>query len=560
MIITKNPIWLFMSLLFIIYACKPGEKKDKRKEEVQAEMQAQINRLKSATYFKDNAIRTYLKEELEAFYTNRNYKMAWMTSDKILPQSDSLLQAISMATAEGLEPENYEFQEIQNLRNEIFSAKKSKRDTLNLRKLVQLDFKMTASYLTYASHLLGGRIDPAKLDTLWITYSRKKDLSAHLEEAIRQNRIYTSLQELSPIVSQYKQMQRQLAHYQQIAQAGGWPSIAQVKNVTKGASGEAVQTLWKRLGVIGDLDTTKVRTPVFDDNMEQAVKRFQQRHGIKPDGKLNSETVAWLNKPVKEITQLLELNLERIRWSPDSLGDTYFLVNVPEYALKVFANGKKEQEMRVIVGKDYASTPVFSDTLEYIVFSPDWTVPTSIAKNEILPILQRNPDYLINQNMAVYETWNESDTTALDPYATDWLQFTPETFNYRIVQKPGPQNPLGKVKFMLPNNLFIYLHDTPNHNLFKREERDLSHGCIRLEKPVDLAMYLLNWNQEQVIEKLDQPEPIVQNLPKKWPVQIVYRTAWVDEKGILNFRDDIYGHDKKQLNAIARKENQLSKL
>jgi murein L,D-transpeptidase YcbB/YkuD len=216
--------------------------------------------------------------------------------------------------------------------------------------------------------------------------------------------------------------------------------------------------------------------------------------------------------------------------------------------------------MRVIVGKEYASTPVFSDTLEYIVFNPDWTVPLSIAQKEILPVLQKNPDYLEKNNMAVYETWNEKDTAALDPYATDWSQFTPETFNYRIVQKPGPQNPLGRVKFMLPNDLFIYLHDTPNDHLFKRKERSFSHGCIRLEQPFELAKYFLNWDDEKINKQLEQEITTSVNLTKKWPVQIVYRTAWIDESGVLNFRDDIYGHDKVQLNAIINKESQLSKL
>jgi murein L,D-transpeptidase YcbB/YkuD len=550
---------MFLSVL-LIYSCKPGDKKDKRTEEVQAEMQAQINTLKSTVYFKDNAIRSFLKEEMETFYKNRNYKLAWMTSDQILPQADSLVQAIVQAPADGLEASNYEWEGIKTLQKEIFSGKKSKRDTLNLRKLVQLDFKMTASYLTYASHLLSGRIDPAKLDTLWITYSRKKDLAVHLQEAIGNNRIYTSLQELSPVVSQYKQLKRQLSLYRRIAKSGGWLSMENAKTVSTGASDESVKALWKRLGVSGDLDTTASRTPVFNNAMEEALRKFQQRYGIKPDGKLNTETLAKLNEPVERTIQLIELNMERIRWSPDSLGNTYVWVNVPEYNLKVFSNGKTEKEMRVIVGKEFASTPVFTDTLEYVVFSPDWTVPSSIAKNEILPILQRNPDYLMKNNMAVYETWKESDTTALDPSATDWSQFTPETFNYRIVQKPGPQNPLGQIKFMLPNDLSVYLHDTPNHTLFKRKERDLSHGCVRLEKPIDLAMYLLNLTEEEVTEKINLPEPVIQKLPKKWPVQIVYRTAWVDEKGVLNFRDDIYGHDKKQLNAITRKENQLSKL
>jgi murein L,D-transpeptidase YcbB/YkuD len=294
--------------------------------------------------------------------------------------------------------------------------------------------------------------------------------------------------------------------------------------------------------------------------LEEALRDFQQRHGLKPDGKLTAETVKWLNRPVQEVVQMIELNMERIRWLPDSIGDTYLLVNTPEYVLKAFKEGKKEMEMNVIVGQEYASTPVFTDTLEYVVFNPDWTVPPSIAQKEILPILQKNPDYLLNQDMSVYETWNEKDTMALDPHATDWSQFTPETFKYRIVQNPGPKNPLGLIKFMMPNDLFIYLHDTPADHLFGRSKRSLSHGCIRLEKPTELAMYVLGWDEAKVKEYISKEKPENVSLKEKMPVQIVYRTAWVDEEGKLNLRDDIYGYDKIQQRAITSKENQLSKL
>jgi murein L,D-transpeptidase YcbB/YkuD len=558
-----NKITIYMGVLFgilAIFSCNSTNEKDKRDKEVKAEMEAQMASLRGEAYFKDKAIRAYLKEELEKFYTDRNYSMAWMTSNKVLPQSDSLIKALSLAYEEGLDTNNYKLDQIKVLQQEIFSKKKSKRDTLNLRKLIQLDFMMTASYLTYGSHLLAGRIDPNKLDTLWIAYPRKKDLVQHLKEAIESKKIGRSLRELSPAVAEYGRMKRQLALHRQIEHNGGWPMISKDNLPKKGATGEAVAALWKRLGLSGDLDTSKVRTAVFDDQIEAAVKKFQQRHGITPDGKINTETLVSLNQSVQSKIQLIELNMERIRWLPDSLGNTYALVNVPEYILKVFSKGKKDIDMRVIVGKEYASTPVFSDTLEYIVFNPDWTVPLSIAQKEILPVLQKNPDYLEKNNMAVYETWNEKDTAALDPYATDWSQFTPETFNYRIVQKPGPQNPLGRVKFMLPNDLFIYLHDTPNDHLFKRKERSFSHGCIRLEQPFELAKYFLNWDDEKINKQLEQEITTSVNLTKKWPVQIVYRTAWIDESGVLNFRDDIYGHDKVQLNAIINKESQLSKL
>jgi murein L,D-transpeptidase YcbB/YkuD len=355
-------------------------------------------------------------------------------------------------------------------------------------------------------------------------------------------------------------LKSELAKYKEIAKQGAWPLLPSENISSKGISAETASLLKKRLAHSGIIDTTQVASSGDASQLEEALRDFQQRHGLKPDGKLTAETVKWLNRPVQEVVQMIELNMERIRWLPDSIGDTYLLVNTPEYVLKAFKEGKKEMEMNVIVGQEYASTPVFTDTLEYVVFNPDWTVPPSIAQKEILPILQKNPDYLLNQDMSVYETWNEKDTMALDPHATDWSQFTPETFKYRIVQNPGPKNPLGLIKFMMPNDLFIYLHDTPADHLFGRSKRSLSHGCIRLEKPTELAMYVLGWDEAKVKEYISKEKPENVSLKEKMPVQIVYRTAWVDEEGKLNLRDDIYGYDKIQQRAITSKENQLSKL
>jgi murein L,D-transpeptidase YcbB/YkuD len=550
-----------MLCVTLFFACDTNREEEKA-EQVRQEMQQQITSLNAVNYFKDKAVRSYVKKDFENFYNSRNYELAWVTNNKFGPQADSLLTAIEQAHEEGLEPANYKLEEIKQLRDQLFNKKadSSQNDSTLLKKLVQLDFMMTASYMTYGAHLLSGRIDPYKLDTLWIVHSRKKDLSAHLEEALVNKQIRESLNKLSPAIEQYNKLKSQLARHKAIMKQGGWPLLPNELAINKTISAEAASYLEKRLAMSGELDTTQTAASGADNRLEEAVRTFQKRHGIKPDGKLTPETIKWLNVPVQDVVQMIELNMERIRWLPDSIGDAYIQVNTPEYVLKAFNGGNKELEMNVIVGLDYASTPVFTDTLEYIVFSPDWTVPTTIAQKEILPILQKNPDYLIKQDMAVYETWNEKDTMALDPFATDWSQFTPETFNYRIVQNPGPQNPLGSVKFMMPNDLFIYLHDTPADYLFKREKRSLSHGCIRLEKPAELAMYLLGWDKAKVKEYMEKEKPEKVNLSNKMPVQIVYHTAWVDEEGMLNFRDDIYGYDKVQLRAITKKENQLSKL
>lgn len=550
-------------LLCILVGVACNRSKEDNTNELEKEMKQQMASFKEAEYFKDKSIRQYVKKDFDNFYKNRKYQLAWLTSSELQPQADSLIKAITQAYEEGLEPSNYKLEEISQLKNQLFvenANKTVKNDSTLYKRLVQLDFMMTASYMTYGAHLLSGRIDPYQLDTLWLVHPRKKDLAIHLEEALTNKRIRQSLNELSPAIAQYNQLKSQLARHREVIKLGGWPLLTNERSAEKTMSDETATIVRKRLAMSGELDSTEVGSSAKNNQLEEAIRSFQERHGIQPDGKLTRETIKWLNKPVNEVVQMIELNMERIRWLPDSIGDTYILVNTPEYRLKAIDKGKKELVMNVIVGQEYTSTPVFTDTLEYIVFAPDWTVPPTIAKKEMLPILQKNPDYLMEHNMSVYETWDAKDTTALDPHEVDWSQFTPETFNYRIVQNPGPDNSLGSVKFMMPNDLFIYLHDTPADHLFKKKKRNLSHGCIRLEKPAELAKYLLNWDEEKVKEYMEKEKPENVKLPKKMPVQIVYRTAWVDEEGILNFREDIYGHDKVQLRAITRKENQLSKL
>jgi murein L,D-transpeptidase YcbB/YkuD len=394
---------------------------------------------------KDKAIRRYVKR-ISTILCRQRISLAWIENAKLRPQADSLLKAIEQSHEEGLEPANYKLKELKQLIDQIVSEKASSSttDSTLLKKQVQLDFMMTTSYMTYGAHLLSGRIDPYQMDTLWIVHPRRKDLATHLESALASKTIRKSLNELSPAIEQYNQLKSQLANYRNIAKQGGWPLLSGESVSGKNLSPETASILMKRLALIGLADSTQPVTSGSNVQLEQSIRAFQQAHGIKPDGKLTAETIKWLNKPVQEVVQMIELNMERIRWLPDSIGNTYLLVNTPDYVLKAIKSDKQEMQMNVIVGQEYASTPVFTDTLEYLVFSPDWTVPPSIAKNEILPILQKNPDYLLNQDMSVYETWNEKDTTALDPHATDWSQFTPETFNYRIVQNPGPPKSIGK--------------------------------------------------------------------------------------------------------------------
>jgi murein L,D-transpeptidase YcbB/YkuD len=241
---------------------------------------------------------------------------------------------------------------------------------------------------------------------------------------------------------------------------------------------------------------------------------------------------------------------------PASYGDNYIAVNIPEYKLRVFEDQKKQFEMRVIVGSESTSTPVFSDTLFYIVFSPTWAVPNSIIRDEIIPRLRKDSTYYSGKNYTFYKNGN-----IIEPSSENWKEKTINSYAYNVVQQPGRDNALGMVKFIMPNKMSIYLHDTPNHRPFSKSYRALSHGCVRLDEPEKLAGFLLKdrkgWDVESIYKAMYSGNTQTIYLKKPYRVQLEYRTAWVDERGLVNFREDIYGHDKRQLAQLKLTEKKL---
>jgi L,D-transpeptidase YcbB len=557
---------IFIMVLASLAGCNRFRSDNLDRDEVSSAIKVAIDSMDAKKYFVDHDVREHLYEEFLEFYKERDYRLAWISGRGTLSQAEELMNALQNAHHEGLDSSSYRFSRLRKLQEELFTREARKEESQErINQLVMLDFYMTSSYLTYASHLLAGRIDPARLDGGWEAYPRELNLSSHLEQAISNKSIEESLLDLNPDNIQYKGLRKHLARYKELAAHGGWPSVPGGATLEKGSKGERVLALRKMLGITGDLDTTQNQSPrpeLYDDVLVEAVNRFQARNGWTPDGKVGPQTLALLNIPVEKRIEQIELNMERLRWMPLDGDGSYVLVNVPAYDLKVFEDGKKEMEMKIIVGKEYSSTPIFKDTMEFIVFSPDWTVPLSIAKEEILPILQRNPDYLRKENMVVFASWDVSDSTTIDPAREKWNRMTAEDFNYRIVQLPGDKNPLGHVKFIFPNDKHIYLHDTPSEWLFERDKRGYSHGCIRVEKPVELANVLLErakgkWNPEKIKEAMNQSKPDTVYLEQKMPVKITYQTAFVDDNEVLHFREDIYEHDRKQYSAIERKEKKL---
>jgi murein L,D-transpeptidase YcbB/YkuD len=286
------------------------------------------------------------------------------------------------------------------------------------------------------------------------------------------------------------------------------------------------------------------------------VARFQGRHGLDPTGIVDADTLEALNVPLGDrITQMVA-NLERWRWMPNDLGERYILVNLPEYRMELIENGKPALAMRVVVGKTQSRTPVFSDQMTYLELNPVWNLPSTIAGDEIVPKLASDPSYLARHDMEVVKGWsNEAEPVDLGSLPS-LAVLADSGSGYRLRQRPGAQNPLGQVKFMFPNEWDIYLHDTPADHLFAKEERDFSHGCVRLEKPIALAEYLLkdypNWSPQAIQEALASGEQKTVKLPKPLAVHLVYWTAWVEPNGTMQFRKDLYGHDTTLVAALEK--------
>jgi murein L,D-transpeptidase YcbB/YkuD len=293
----------------------------------------------------------------------------------------------------------------------------------------------------------------------------------------------------------------------------------------KGTSSPAVAALKKRLQLTGELpagDTSQV----FTDTLANAVRIYQKRMGYTPDGVVNAQLIKDLNVPVQKRIQQILINMGRMRWMPSEPSGQLIVVNIPEFVMHVYEGNKKAFDMNVVVGKEGHNTVMFTGDLSQIVFSPYWNVPPSIVKNEILPKMESNPGYLESQNMEIN---GEEDGLPA------------------IRQRPGGKNSLGRVKFLFPNSFNIYFHDTPAKSLFEKDKRAYSHGCIRLQEPEKMANYLLkddpNWTPEKISAAMNSGDEQYVKLKHPVPVFITYYTAWVDDEGLLNFRDDIYDHD-----------------
>ena len=483
---------------------------------------------------------------IPVFYERRGFTPAWSGRDGRFPLADSLIAAIRESDREGLHSYDYHLAGIEPLLADS-RRKRAKGEPYDPEIGADLDLLLTDAFLLYGSHLLAGRVNPETLHADWIAYNPSTDLAALLESALGGDNVADTLRSLRPPHPGYAGLQTALAQYRELAGRGGWPAVPPGGTLRKGDGGDRVELLRKRLAATGDLDLPAAgEESPFDEALEAAVRRFQRRHGLEDDGIVGRETLAALNVPVEKRVAQMEWNMERWRWVPHDLGDRYILVNIPDYRLRIVDPPGSEREMRIIVGKHYTATPVFSGVLNHLEINPYWNIPHSIAVKEVLPKIRQDPGYLAKQGIRVFRDWRDG-APEIDPETVDWSRVDDRSFSFKLRQEPGPLNPLGRLKFLFPNKFAVYLHDTPARGLFRNFARGFSHGCIRVEKPLELAAALLRdgarHSKENILERIDSGVRETIPLRNPVPVHILYWTAWVDDRGTIQFREDIYGRD-----------------
>ncbi len=493
---------------------------------------------------------------LPALYRDRNYQPLWVGENGPKPGCDEIVAALQNSYKEGLSPDNYELKEIDYTLSRIkASSGTGKLPAPEL--LAELDILLSNSFIKYASDLLYGQINPEQIDLELVFREKPVDLNGLLVAAANHNKIDQTLQSLLPDYPAYGKLKTALAEYRKYEAEGGWKPIPAGQKLRKGASGVRVAALKERLAVTGELDGSALGGDVFDETLEQAVRKYQETNGLYLDGVAGDSTIESLNVPAAERVNQIELTLERWRILPRSLGTKFVLVNIANYHLYAVEDNKDVLNMRIVVGKPKWNTPVFSEQMTHIVFNPYWNIPPSIFKDDIAPMIKSDPDYMANRNIeAVGLQMEETENTDQTEIASAKEEYLSKVLsgNYRLRQNPGPSNPLGRVKFLFPNKHSVYLHDTPNRGYFQRSQRNFSHGCIRVEKPVELAEFVLaaepEWTDERIESAIKRGRTQTVDLPLPVTVYILYFTAWANDDGAVSFHKDIYGLDQVLQNAL----------
>lgn len=458
-----------------------------------------------------------------------------------------LLQEIETVELDGLDKKDYLLPGMAELETRCWP------DDFDVRSRVELELAMTESILRLAYHLRFGKVNPASLDANW-NYRKRLDMDDPvllLGKAIKTGKVNQVLNRQRVSHPYYLELRRVLAKYLQITASGGWDEIPPEKTLGPGDRDPRIARIRRRLAITGDFPEQALPTEspqLFDEELRQAVIEFQRRHSLEMDGRVGRRTLQAMNVPVQKRIDQIRVNLERLRWIMHELGEDYLLVDIPGFRAFLVQDGRRIWESKIQVGKAFTQTPVFEDEIEYIEFNPTWTIPPGIIKRVILPQLRKDPDYLQKKGYLLLDFQGRE----IDPRTIDWQNL--KGFPYMVRQPAGPDNALGRVKFIFPNPHFVFLHDTNHRNLFNRQTRTFSAGCIRTTKPFRLAELLLvenpGWDRKKIDRVIASKTTTRVFLKKRVPILITYTTVGIDAAGQAIFKPDVYHRDAAVLAAL----------
>lgn len=537
--LNMKKLFVFLTLCSLVFiSCTNSQKEDREKAEIEKKVSKRDYSISKANSYSDLFIDSMRMEKfiaekkfsdsiirrMRSFYNTRNYQFAWFTSNGLTEQARGFWNLHEYYTTYVNDSSSLQNKElIKKMDNLIIEENMNVNG--NSESIIETELTLTQHFIDYTlQNYEKGYVKRKEMERF--IPRKKEDIIALADSLI--NKKHNDDKYFEDVNDNYRLLKDQLARYHKIAVAGGWPTVpAEIIKVKKGSSSPAVVILKKRLQITGDL-TVADSSQVFNDTLEMAIKNAEVRFGYNADGKITEAFLKDLNVPAVERLKQIYVNMNRMRWMPNKPEGNLLVANIPEFVVHAYEGTNKVFSMNVVVGKEGHNTMMFTGDLNQIVFSPYWNIPPSIVKSEILPAMENDPDYLARNNMEIVSENGDLPT---------------------IRQLPGPKNSLGKVKFLFPNSFNIYFHDTPAKSLFSREKRAYSHGCIRLEEPEKMANYLLRnnseWTASRISQAMNSGEEKYVKLKDPVPVFISYYTAWVDEQGRMNFREDIYDHDKK---------------
>jgi len=497
------------------------------------------------------------KGELERLYKRSGNQLIWSQAGKLTPQSFEAIESLQQAQLMGLKTEKYATAQLLYSWNEIKKPKSESNSSL-----VKFDMALSASLMQFISDLYLGQVDPLETGFNVVVSQKHIDLAETVYVFSRSNNMWEAIQRLEPHFKAYQRLKEALSKYRQLAKNGKSKPLLAEMTIHPGDKYSDLVALRTLLIAVGDLDPDIPETDTYEDDIVDAFKHFQRRHGLKADGLIGPKTFQQLNTPLTKRVEQIELAMERLRWLPEPEDGPHIVVNIPAFELYAFKvkNGIEtlRLKMGVIVGSalNEHETPIFVAEMKYLVFRPYWNVPYSIAVKELLPKLKKDPYYLYNHNYEILQGHEIISSGYFDPGMAAEVR----SGKLRIRQKAGNDNALGLIKFIFPNSNSVYLHDTPARGLFSQSRRDFSHGCIRVQDPVRLAEFVLGqqdqgWDRLAIISAMQGRDDHKVVLEKQIPVHIFYTTVIVRENGDIAFFDDIYGHDK-HLEVLLRSASQ----